>query len=74
MQRIQEIRLPRIKIRGTELNKKFSTEKYQIAKKHLKKCSTSSVLREMQIKTTLRFHLIRVRMAETKNSRDSRCW
>ena len=39
----------------------------------LKKCSTL-VIREMQIKTTLGFHLILVRMAKIKNSGDSRCW
>jgi hypothetical protein len=41
--------------------------------KHLKKCSTFLIIREMQIKTTLRFHLTTVRMAKTKNSGDSRC-
>jgi hypothetical protein len=46
-----------IKFWGTELNKKFSTEEYLVAEKHLKKCSTSFIIREMQIKTTLRFHL-----------------
>jgi hypothetical protein len=51
---------------GTELNKKFSTEKYQRAEKHLKKCSTSLIIREIKIKTTLRFHLTTVRMARTK--------
>jgi hypothetical protein len=42
--------------------------------KHLKKCSMSLVIWEMQIKTTLRFHLTPVRLAKIKNSGDSRCW
>jgi hypothetical protein len=45
-----------------------------MVEKHLKKCSTFLVIREMQIKTTLRFHLIAVRMAKIKNSGDSRYW
>jgi hypothetical protein len=44
-----------------------------MAKKNLKKCSTSLVIREMQITTTLIFHLIPVRMTKIKNSGDSRC-
>jgi len=63
-----------IKKWGTELNKTFSAEDYQMTKKHLKRCSTSLVIREMQIKTTLRFYLTPVRMAKIKNSGDSRCW
>jgi hypothetical protein len=43
-------------------------------KKQLRKCSTSLVIREMQIKTTLRFYLISVRMAKIKNSGENRCW
>ena len=44
-----------IKNWGTELNKEFSTEEYRMAKMHLKKYSPSLVIREVQIKTTLRF-------------------
>ena len=45
-----------------------------MAEKHQKKCSASLIIREMQLKTTLRFHLIPIRMAKMKNSGDSRCW
>jgi hypothetical protein len=45
-----------------------------MAEKHLKKRSTSLIIREMQTKTTLRFYLTPVRMAKIKNSGDSRCW
>jgi hypothetical protein len=58
----------------TELNREISTEETGRAQKHLKKCSIFLVTREMQIKTTLRFHLTPVRMAKIKNSGDSRYW
>jgi hypothetical protein len=45
-----------------------------MVKKHLKKYSTFLVIREMQIKTTLRLHLTPVRLAKIKNSGESRCW
>ena len=54
---------------GTELNKEFSTEEYQMTEKHLKKWSTGLVIREMQIKTTLRVHLTPIRMAKIKKLR-----
>jgi hypothetical protein len=58
-----------IKKWGSELNQEFSPEEYRMAEKHLKKFSTSLIIREIQIKTTLRFHLTPV-----KNSGESRCW
>jgi hypothetical protein len=59
---------------GSELNKEFSPVEYRMAEKHLKKCSASLIIREMHIKTTLRFHLTPARMAKIKNSGDIRCW
>jgi hypothetical protein len=56
------------------LNKEFTTEGSQKAEKHLKSCSKSLVIREMQIKMTLRFHLTPIRMAKSKNSGDSTFW
>jgi hypothetical protein len=63
-----------IKKSGSELIKEFLPEEYRMAEKHLKKCSASLTIREMQIKTTLKFHLTPVRMAKIKNSSDTRCW
>ena len=57
-----------------DINKHFSKEDIYEAKKHMKKCSSSLVITETQIKTTLRYHLTPVRMAIIKKSGDNRCW
>ena len=54
------------------MNRYFTKEDIYEANKHMKKCSSSLVMREMQIKTTLRYHLMPVRMVTIKKSRDNR--
>ena len=46
----------------------------EIANKHMKRCSASLAIREMQIKTTMRYHYAFVRMAKIKNSDNTKCW
>jgi hypothetical protein len=61
-----------IKIWATELRRTF--QEIQMAKKHMKKCSPSLAIKEMQIKTTVRFHLTPIRIAIIQNTTNNMCW
>ena len=56
------------------ISTEFSKEEMQMINRHIKRCSKSLIIRKLQIKTTMRFHLMPVRMAIIKNNINNKCW
>ena len=57
-----------------DMNRNFTEEDIHMAKKHMRKCSASLAIREIQIKTTMRYHLTSVRMGKINKAGNHKCW